>query len=371
MRAEPLIVDAHVDVAWNAFHNARDLTLPVAELRDAEPDPSAVAMTSLADFGAAGVAVVFATLNVMPARLGPLGMDTDLPRPWRLYSSPEEAEAQALDLLRFYEDWENEGRIRVIRSRPDLETHLDRFGADRVPGFVITMESADPVRAPEDLPAWFERGVRMIGLAWESTRYAGGTGSSSGLTEIGRELVTAMADLGIVHDAVHLSEEAFWEAAGLPHHGLCVSHANPRALMLPPPGRRGEVPLNRYLSDEQIAEVARPHGAADRGVIGLALLNEFLDPRWDFSEAGRKTKVTIAGQGAAQLERFARIAGWESVGIGSDVDVAYGREETPADLDSVLDWKRIGDHVPAEARRGVLGENWLRFLRETLPDGER
>jgi membrane dipeptidase len=366
---EPLIVDAHLDVAWNAFHNGRDLELPVAEIRAAEADPSAVAMTSLPAFGEAGVAVVFATLNVLPAEIGALGMDLNLVRPMRFYHDQEEAEAQALDQLRIYERWEEAERIRVVRSRADLDAHLLRFGDDRIPGFVLTMESADPIRDPDDLPAWFERGVRMISLAWESTRYAGGTGSSKALTDLGRELLTAMAELEIVHDAVHLSEEAFWEAVGLHHRGLCVTHANPRALMLPPPGRRPEVPLNRYLSDEQIAAVARPRGAATRGVIGLALLNEFLDPRWDFSEHGRETEVTMASQGAAHLEHFAGIAGWESLGIGSDVDVGYGRDETPKELDSVLEWRRIGEFVPAEARAGVLGENWLRFLGETLPDG--
>jgi membrane dipeptidase len=139
--------------------------------------------------------------------------------------------------------------------------------------------------------------------------------------------------------------------------------------MLPPPGHRAEVPLNRYLSDEQIAAVAQPRGGATRGVIGLALLNEFLDPSWNFSARGRETEVTMANQGAAHLERLAEIAGWECLGIGSDVDAGYGREETPQDLESVLEWRRIGDFVPASARLGVLGENWLRFLRETLPDG--
>jgi diaminopimelate decarboxylase len=72
------------------------------------------------------------------------------------------------------------------------------------------------------------------------------------------------------HDASHLSEEAFWEAAGLPHHALCVTHTSVRALMLPPPGHPARLPLNRFLSDAQIAEAARPRGAASRGVIGLA-----------------------------------------------------------------------------------------------------
>ena len=75
----------------------------------------------------------------------------------------------------------------------------------------------------------------------------------------------------------------------------------------------------------------------------------------------------MRSQGAAHLHYIAALAGWESVGIGSDVDSGFGRDETPVELDSVADWRTIGDHVPTVARQGVLGGNWLRLLRETLP----
>jgi membrane dipeptidase len=275
----PLVVDAHLDVAWNAIHYSRELSLTVDEIRASEPVQPAVAMTSLHAFSQASIAVVFATLFAYPAEAGDPGIDLHLARAIKGYRTAAEAEQQALEMLSIYNRWEDQGRIRIIRSRDSLEAHLLLHQQDRVPGFLILMEGAEPIRAPELLPEWFERGVRMIGLAWQSTSYAGGTGSTDGLTDRGRELLRAMADLKIIHDASHLSEEAFWESAGLPHRGLCVTHANVRKLMLPRPGGRVTAPLNRHLSDEQIAEVARGHGAATRGVIGLVLLNESLDPR--------------------------------------------------------------------------------------------
>jgi membrane dipeptidase len=363
-----VIVDAHLDLAWNALYNERDLTLPVEQIRAAEADPATVAMTSLRSFGDAGVGLVFATLYAEPRELWTDAIpEQRMPRRPDKYETPEEAEAIALEMLALYERWETGGHARIIRDRTGLERHLERFAEDRVPGLLILVEGADVIVSPADLPRWFERGVRMIGLAWGSTRYAGGTGSSAPLTELGRELLTGMAELGIVHDASHLSEEAFWEAAGLPHHALCVTHAAARALMLPPPGHRLLVPLNRFLTDEQIAEAARPRGAASRGVVGLAMLNAFLEPRWSFAADGRANGVTVDRQVTAHLHRIADAAGWESVGIGSDQDAAFGRDEAPAELDTVADWERIADHVPDEARAGVLGGNWLRFLRETLP----
>jgi membrane dipeptidase len=335
-----VIVDAHLDLAWNALHTGRDLTQPL--------DPASTALTSLPALGAAGVGVVVATLFAEPADawLGPVADG---------YRTPEEAEARALAMLALYRDWEARGCVRVITGRASLEAHLASFAADAVPGLVLLMEGADPIRAVGDLAEWWRRGVRLIGLAWGPTRYAGGTGSTTGLTPLGAELLEAMAELGVIHDASHLSEEAFAAALPLPHHALCVTHATGRALMTAQPGR---IPLNRFLSDDQIRAVAERDG-----VIGLALLNDFLQPGWRAGDP----PVTLAAHAAAHLRHIARIAGWDRVGIGSDVDAGHGRAETPAELDSVADWPRIADIAPTEARPGVLGGNWLRFLRAALP----
>jgi membrane dipeptidase len=367
-----MIVDAHLDVAYNVLYNGRDLTRPLAELRATElraagQRDNVIAMTSLPAFAAAGVALVFASLYARPAHPWSSLPGKDLGRPMGHYTTPEEAKVQALEQLAVYEGFEEAGQVRIIRDCSGLDAHLRAFREDGTVGVLVTMEGADPIASAAELPWWFERGLRMVGLAWDSTRYAGGSGSSTALTDAGRDLLSAMAEVGVIHDAAHLSEEAFWEAVGLPHHGLCVSHGNARGLLLPPPGHRATVPLNRHLSDAQIAAVAHPRGAASRGVIGLALINDFLEPRWWFDAAGRTNLVSMRSQGAAHLHYIAALAGWESVGIGSDVDSGFGRDETPVELDSVADWRTIGDHVPTVARQGVLGGNWLRLLRETLP----
>jgi membrane dipeptidase len=362
-----MIVDAHLDVAWNALYNARDLTLPVGEIRAGEsPEHPAVAMTSLDGFARGGVGLVFATLYATPASLWSSSVESyPMARPARPYSTPEEAEETALEMLDLYRRWEEEGRVRIVTDVPSLDEHVRLFAEDSVPGFLILMEGADPILSPDQLETWFDRGLRMIGLSWGPTRYAGGTGSSSGLTDAGRELLAGMAELEIIHDAAHLSEESFWEAAGMPTRGLCVTHASARSLMSKA-GVASALPLNRFLSDDQIAEVARPHGTASRGVVGLAMLNGFLDPQWEVDgPAGRK--VTTEDQVAAHLQHIAAIAGWGAVGIGSDVDAAFGRDQTPSGLDTIEDWPAIAGHIPEPARGGVLGDNWLRFLRETLP----
>jgi membrane dipeptidase len=69
------------------------------------------------------------------------------------------------------------------------------------------------------------------------------------------------------------------------------------------------------------------------------------------------------------FELMAQGAGWDHLGIGSDLDGGIGVDESPVELESIADIHKIGEVVPDEARAGVLGENWLRFLREALPDG--
>ncbi len=354
-----MIVDAHLDLALAELVLGRDLTLPVAAIRAAERRTTQSAMVSLPTLGEAGVAVVGASLWTQPANAW-LPAAHALPWPAAPYATQAEAEQQALEQLRIYERWETGGHARILRSAAALDDHLRRFDEDRVPGLVIGLEGADPVDGPDGLAVWWERGVRSIGLAWSTTRYAGGTGSSVALTDAGRELLVAMAEQGLVHDVAHLSEEAFWEAVGLPHHALCASHVNPRARLLPPPGVRTAIPLNRFLSDEQLREVARPRGATTGGMVGLSLLPFFLDPR-------PGADVAIDDQLAAQLAHVAGIVGWERVGIGSDVDAGSGAEEAPRGLDTVRDWRAIGGLVPDAATASVLGGGWLRFLREALP----
>jgi membrane dipeptidase len=104
--------------------------------------------------------------------------------------------------------------------------------------------------------------------------------------------------------------------------------------------------------------------AARGGVIGLVLYNGFLEPRW---REDRSISVSIREHLRRHVEHIAGLVGWAHVGIGSDLDGGFGREESPVEIDTVTDLQRAGDAVPVEARDAVLSTNWLRFLRASLP----
>src|SRR2546427_94599 len=72
-------------------------------------------------------------------------------------------------------------------------------GAPTPLGFMITMEGADGIIAPDDLPAWYDDGLRVIGLVhYGQGRYAGGTSAPTGLTDLGRALLRRMDEVGMI-----------------------------------------------------------------------------------------------------------------------------------------------------------------------------
>jgi len=226
---------------------------------------------------------------------------------------------------------------------------------DGKPGLVLLMEGADPIVDLRDLPRWWQRGLRMIGLTFGDTRYGAGVRGGrapfnrGGLTQAGYALLQAMAGQGFIWDISHLAEPGIWQGLDLKFPRICASHANAQAL----------TPTDRHLSDGVIRALAEREG-----VIGLVLYNSFLEPRWRHD---RSIPVTLDQQVRRHAHHLARLGGWSCVGVGSDLDGGFGLEESPSEIDTVADLFRVGEAVPLEAREAVLGANWLNFLRRSLP----
>jgi membrane dipeptidase len=348
----PLLIDGHLDLAYNVTAARRDLTLELEILRKRERKrKTEVALVTLPELQRGGVGIVFATLFAMPKdALRPPGARPPSARQReKRYGTPEEARALAVEQLELYERWEEEGRLRILRSKGDLEAQLEALAqGDSTVGLVILLEGADPLRTPDDLAWWLGRGLRLLGLAWQRTRYCGGTMTPGPLSELGVELVQAMKEAGLPLDVSHLAEESFWGALELGPQVL-ASHSNARAL----------TPSDRHLSDEMIRAIG-----AREGVIGLVLGNPFV--KGGITRKDPKESVTLADV-RAQAEHVAGLIGWDKVAIGSDFDGGFGVQETPLEITRGADFIRLGEVAPREARAGPLGENWLHFLRRVLP----
>lgn len=344
----PFVVDAHLDLAFNALAG-RDLTWPLARLRNLEGEKGDgagnIATVTLPELRAGRVGLVFATLFAQPV--------TDTPTPWSgvaPYTTPEDAAEQGRSQLGIYSGWARSGLVRLVRSKNDLAAHVRAYESDGITGLVILMEGCDPILTPEDAVWWWEQGVSIFGLAWQRTRYCGGTGAPGGLTPAGWSLLDVLGSLGAVVDVSHMAEAALDETLSSYKGPLIASHSNARAI----------VGTDRQLSDAALRALA------ERGaVVGLALYNKFLEPRWSREDRA----VTVTLQAAERmLAHMADHIGWANLGIGSDLDGGFGSRELPEEIESIANLARIAKIVPHGAAEGILGGNWLRFLAARLRD---
>jgi membrane dipeptidase len=215
------------------------------------------------------------------------------------------------------------------------------------------MEGADALRSPDDVREWFDAGLRIVGLAWRGTRMAGGTGEPGPLTDEGRQIVAALDQHGIIHDASHLAEQSFWELLDRSAGPVMASHSNARAI----------VPTDRQLSDDMIKAVA-----ARGGVIGINFYDKFLLP-----PAQHKTRRATLRDLTAHVKHMTDLLGDAThLGLGSDMDGGFGMEHIPEEIRTSADLPRIATAL-ADAGfndtdvRNIMGDNWLRFFREKLP----
>jgi membrane dipeptidase len=352
-----LIIDAHLDLAWNALQWGRDLRQPVAALRRQEagqPGPGRGTNTvALPELRQGRVAVCFATL---------LARSTGRADPHLDYPSPEQAYGAAHGQLAYYRALEQQGHARIIVDRAGLDHHLAAWaqweaaaGSAAPPplGLVISFESADPILAPDQLAEWWQAGVRLIGPAhYGPGRYAGGTGTGLGLTPAGVELLHAMERLGFLLDVTHLADAAFWEALDHYHGPVLASHNNCRAL----------VPHPRQFTDDQLRAII-----VRGGVIGAAFDSWMLGPGW-VRGAPDNPPVSLANV-VDHIDHVCQLAGSSAhAAIGSDLDGGFGREQSPHDLDTIADLQTLPGLLAARGytaddMAAIMHGNWLRLLK--------
>lgn len=299
---------------------------------------------SLPELRAGGVDLVLATVYTEPTGK-PNG------EAWQYPSSDDldAAEAVGLQQLMIYEQLEAEGEITIVRARHDLT----RDGP--LPKIVLLMEGADPIRSPEHLPMWFERGLRVIGLTWAlGTRYAGGNATRPGpLTTLGIEMVQAMNELGMVHDVSHLADDAFDGVLAHATSPVVATHSNCRSLL--------DAKNQRHLTDDQIARLIQRDA-----VIGLNLFSKFLV---------RDGRATI-DDCLAHVEYVCSIAGdRRHVGLGSDMDGGFGPRDLPNGLEHPTHLGALVDALDqrgwsADDVAGFMHGNWRAILDRALPGVE-
>ncbi len=323
-------IDGHLDLAY--------LALCGRDLRVACPDPE-TGCVSLPALREAGIGIAFATIFAEPGR-----SPQEHPAAYPGSDDLDAAEAAGWRQIEIYRQLEAQGELAIIRDAGDL--HRDTPLTE----IVILMEGADPIRSPEAVGRWFEAGLRMVGLTWaRGTRYAGGNARPGPLTGLGRDLVAAMDEAGIVHDASHLADEALDGLLETARGRIVATHSNCRAIT-------GDD--QRHLRDDQIKAI----GERD-GVVGLNLYSRFL------VTSGRAT----IGDCVKHVEHVAGVMGHRrGVALGSDADGGFGPDRLPEHLDHPTKFPALAAALrdagwSDEDVEGFCYGNWRRVLEETLP----
>ena len=166
-------------------------------------------------------------------------------------------------------------------------------------------------------------------------------------------MLRALDQAGMILDVSHLAEQAFWEALEVFGGPVIATHNCCRALC----------DHDRQLDDRQIQALVERGG-----VIGIAFDDWMLSPLWDH-EAADNTGITLSTV-VDHIDHVCQLAGnARHAAIGTDLDGGYGKEQSPADMETIADLQLIPALLEergygAEEIAGIMHGNWVRRLRE-------
>jgi len=217
---------------------------------------------------------------------------------------------------------------------------------------LIGMENAYPLgETIEDVPLWAERGVRYMGITHFGHNQFGDSSNLNftrddgprwnGLSPLGKDLVRAMNDNGIMVDLSHAGKETMMQAADLSSTPIIASHSGVKAV----------ADTARNVDDEQLLKLKEVGGVAQMVALGSyvklptaeqqaardALDAEFGDRNsWDQEKRdaymARRGEITdMAPEAnisdfADHIDHAVKVAGIDHVGIASDFDGGGGIE---------------------------------------------
>jgi membrane dipeptidase len=352
------IIDAHLDLAMNAMEWNRDLKLPVASLREREkgmkdkPDRerNTVSLPALRE---GKIGLVVATQIARYIRRG-----STLPG----WHSPEQAWAQTQAQLAWYQAMISDGEMTQVRDLISLEMQLKKWDDHLIPdqekpvGFILSLEGADSLVNLSYLEKAYAYGLRALGPAhYGEGRYAGGTGTEEGFSVSGKSLLKEMDALHMILDVTHLTDLGFSQAMELYKGPVWASHHNCRAL----------VNNQRQLTDDQI-RILIDRGAVIGGVLDAWMLTD----DWIRGVSIPRARGTDLNRLIDNYDHICQIAGnAQHIAIGSDLDGAFGTEQSPYDLDTIADLQKLTELLKLRGYSEkdiahILHGNWLNFLRK-------
>jgi membrane dipeptidase len=310
------IFDAHQDIAFHLSYFKRDFV-----------KPEVPCMITLPGIKKGNIKFILNTIFVHP-KLRP-------------EKTVENANLQFQVYEDIYKDFSSE--ITKIKDKKDLDNAIN----ENKIGFITLMEGADPIDHLDDLYDYYNKGIRVLGLAWNNkNEYASGPATEDGLSEKGNELIQIMNELNITLDLSHLNQKCFWTALEQYKHIPIASHSNARRLT--------DHPRNLY--DEQLIEISKRGG-----IIGIVLYNNFLN-----TTSEQPTLEDIY----KHIDYILNICGEDHVGIGSDLDGAEIKD-FPEEIRVIENLQRIPEYLSKKGYsddiiKKISHDNFLRVISSNL-----
>jgi membrane dipeptidase len=241
--------------------------------------------------------------------------------------------------------------LTIIHFAEDLVENVEegRFSA------ILHFEGAEMIDENfYALEMYHAAGLRSLGPVWSrSNQFAHGVpfqfpaspDTGPGLTDLGKELVTACNMLGIMLDVSHLNEKGFWDLAAITATPIVATHSNAHAIC----------PSTRNLTDKQLDAM---HESG--GIVGVNFNVPFLDP-----QGSRESALPLTVM-ADHVDYLVDKLGIDGVALGSDFDGAM----MPDDLSDVSKLPNLvavlrDRGYDDDALRKIGYENWVRVLGAT------
>jgi membrane dipeptidase len=245
---------------------------------------------------------------------------------------------------------QSEGKLRVVRDTQELRSAISSPAL----AAILHLEGAEAIDPQLNaLDVFYAAGLRSLGLAWSRPNIfatgvpfkVGSPDTGPGLTPLGKALVRACNELGVMIDLSHLNERGFWDVAKLSAAPLVATHSNVHALS----------PMTRNLTDRQIDAIAESGGA-----VGINFAVYFT--RAD----GKQDPETPLTELVRHFSYVADRVGVDHLAFGSDFDGAIIPSELgdASGLPKLVEALRAAGFSQADLGK-IAYENWIRVLERT------
>lgn len=216
-----------------------------------------------------------------------------------------------------------------IDENPDLISYYSNSEKTPVKA-ILAMEGASGCGGTiNGLHAAYEKGVRLITLAWKTNNeIGGGAFSEGGLTSYGKEFIKEAEKLGVILDVSHLNRESFYDFIDIAEKPFVASHSNIDIV-------NTYKSTKRNLTKEQLNLIKER-----KGVVGINFYIDFIEDE----------KAVGYDAFERQLNAFLELGCENVVALGSDYDgctinpLLSGIEKLPK-LYEWLKAKNYGENV--------------------------